>query len=558
MEILKDFKILDGIKISEGIILGTVCHFQEATHEQTAIFEVKPSQIDNEIKKLKNALEKSKNDLRIIAANIEKTVGKNEAMIFHSHELILEDSVLLDKISSLIRDKFLNVEYSVKTIFEEYEQIFENMNNEYMRERALDFRELKKRILSYFTGETGKFKCDVGSKCLHKLERIVLAKEITPSLIARIEDDKIVGLISEKGGVNSHAGIMARSIGIPFVSGLHIVEQIECGTMVIVDGFAGKVIINPTDDIIHSYKIKDLTVKRECKILKLNKGPFVETIDGNRIEILGNVLALNDIEMINKYSLNGIGLLRSEFMFYDNATFPNKLEQSAKYLEMIAHLNSKTNITVRLFDFGGDKKIDTLKFENETNPLLGMRGARYLLSNRSILTEQLEAISIVAKKHNINILYPMITVPDEIDLINSIAKPIFEQYGVSGNIKIGVMFEVPSAFINPDLYLEKVDFCSIGTNDLMQYLFAVDRENTSVNHLYSLNNPQVIDIIRPVIDAANRMNKPISLCGEISDNFDFLEKLIQAGLRKISVNPGSSQKIIQMIKYIKSKSHLQS
>ena len=548
MEIIKECRILEGIKVSEGIIMGTVCHFQEALHEQAAIYQIADEDVEREIGRFTDAVETGVKELLTIAENIEKTIGKNEAMIFHSHEMILKDPALANKVSDIIKKDHINVEYAVKTVFEEYENLFTAMDNEYMRERSVDFRELKKRILSHLTGESGKFLCNIGSSCLHKKDRIVLAHEITPSLLSRIEDDRIVGLISEKGGANSHAGIMARSIGIPFVSGLNIVDTEECGSMVIIDGFAGKVILNPSKEIIESYKIKDIKAKRDCSIIKNNRGPVAYAANGKEVTILGNVLSNTDIDMINSFRLAGIGLLRSEFLFYEYPAFPNPELQAEKYISMIARLENKADVTIRLFDFGADKKVDTLEFAVENNPLLGSRGSRFLIANPKILNNQLEAIAITARKYPVKILYPMITTPDEIDILNKSADAVFSKFGL--NIKRGIMFEVPAPFVTPRPYLERVDFCSIGTNDLVQYLFAVDRENTSVNHLYNLSNPQIAALIKPLLITAKELGKEISLCGEIGEHFDFLKEVINSGLTRLSVNPGSAQKIIQMIRYI--------
>lgn len=534
-----------GTVISSGVIIGEVCHYQAGSNEQTAVYKVESEQIHKEIKRFENAIKASKEELTQLSKSIGEKIGKSEAKIFETHILLLEDKQLLNKIYNKTKEENVNIEYAVKIVFEEFEDIFAKMDDEYLKDRGTDFSELKRRILSHLTGEKGKFLCRNDCLVKSKSGRIILTNELTPSMISLLENKNIDGFVTKYGGKNSHAAILARAVGIPYITGINIIEKIKCETPVIIDGSSGKVIFNPKKEIIDTYKE---IIKKEKKAgLAKIIGSVVKTNKGTEIEIYANIINLVDMKFYNEFNLAGIGLVRTEFLFFEYKDFPTEEEQTIIYSEITKKTNGNP-VTFRLFDLGGDKKIPSLKFDNEENPLLGLRGIRYLMKYKKILTDQVNAICNSAKYGTVKILYPMISNIDELKEVNDIVKSILNKNEYSRNIHIGIMFEVPSLFIDPNPYLKLVDFISIGSNDLVQYLYGVDRNNANVSHLYKQDSAVIYKLIENVIKESIKENKEVTLCGEIDLNSNFFEKLIKLGLKKFSVSPITIPKIIEKIK----------
>lgn len=538
---------LNGITISPGVIIGEVCHYQAGSNEQTAVYKVESEQIHYEIKRFENAIKASKEELTRLAKNIEKTIGKSEAKIFETHILLLEDKQLLNKIENKVKEESVNIENAVKIVFEEFEDVFAKMDDEYLKDRGTDFSELKRRIISHLTGEKGKFLCR--NECLVKSKsgRIILTNELTPSMISLLENKNIDGFITKNGGKNSHAAILARAVGIPYITGIDIIDKIKCETPVIIDGNSGKVIFNPEKDVIDKYRESIKKDKEKSVGMEKLIGSVVKTNKGTEIEIYANIINLIDMKIYNEYNLAGIGLVRTEFLFFEYKDFPTEEEQTIIYSEIIKKANGHP-VTFRLFDLGGDKKIPSLKFENEENPLLGLRGIRYLMKYKKILIDQVNAICNSAKHGTVKILYPMISNIDELKEVNIIVKNIINKRDHSEDIHIGIMFEVPSLFIDPNPFMKLVDFISIGSNDLVQYLYGVDRNNANVSHLYKQDSSPIYKLIENVIKESIIENKDVTLCGELDLNSDFFKKLIKLGLRKFSVSPITIPKIIEKIK----------
>lgn len=540
---------VNGIVISPGVIIGEVCHYQAGSIEQTAVYKVTSDRIGKELKRFEEAIRLSKEELTHLTKNIEKILGSSEAKIFDTHILLLEDKQLFNKIRNKVKEENINIEYAVKTVFEEFEDIFAKMDDEYLKDRGTDFSELKRRVLSHLTGEKGKFLCRHECLAQKRKGRIILTNELTPSMISLLENKNIDGFITKYGGKNSHAAILARAIGIPFITGINIIEKIKCETPVIIDGDSSKVIFNPDNKILEKYN--KIIEKEKEKRERLEKiiGPILKTNKGTELEIYANIINLNDMKFYNQYQLAGIGLVRTEFLFIDDKNFPTVEQQTNIYSEIIKNANGHS-VTFRLFDVGGDKNIPGLKFPKEDNPLLGLRGIRYLMKYKKILTDQIEAICNSAKNGVVKILYPMISNIDELKKVNKIAKAIIDENNLSNKIDVGMMFEVPSVFINPDPFLKLVDFISIGSNDLVQYLYGVDRNNANVSHLYKQDSIAIYKLIEHVLFEANKQKKDVTLCGEIDFNSKFFEKIIRLGMKKFSISPVTMPKVIEKIKEI--------
>jgi phosphoenolpyruvate-protein phosphotransferase (PTS system enzyme I) len=548
MEIINKQIEITGLTVSPGIAIGEVCHYQSGTTEQTAIYKITAEQTVEELERFNKALETSKSEIRKLLKSIEENVGVNEAKIFESHLYLLEDQQLLDKIVYKVKNENLNIEFAVKSVFEEFEEIFDNMKDEYLRERKLDFSELKKRLLSHLSGEEGKFLCRHQCLAHQKKGRIILTKELTPSMVNLLENNNIMGFVTQTGGKNSHAALLARSIGIPYITGISFIDKIKCETKVIIDGNSEKVIFNPSEEVLHFYNNLYCKEKGSSKINE-NKSGIIKTLKDKEIKLYANIINFNDIDMTKKHNLSGLGLVRTEFLFLASKNFPSEEEQFQVYSEIIKRYDGR-EITFRLFDFGGDKTIPSLIFSKEENPLLGMRGIRYLLKYKKILTDQIRAIARCASLGKIKILYPMISTLEELEETNDIFNNIVEELNIKTKIEKGMMFEVPSVFIKPKDFIKEVDFISIGTNDLVQYLFGIDRNNLEVSYLYNQDNPAVYALLKKTVAEAKKEKKGITLCGEIDLNTNFLESIIKLGITRISISPLSAPKIIDKIRSI--------
>jgi len=548
MTIINDEIIKKGTVISPGTVIAPICHFQAGSVEQTAIYKVDEDSINDEIERLNNAIEMSKEELKLLAANVENFIGENEAKIFETHILVLEDKSLLDKIYKKVKNEKINIEFAVKYIFEEFEDIFAKMDDEYLKDRGTDFSEIKRRLLSHLTGDKGRFLCRVNCNSSKNNPRIVLTNELSTSMISLLKDNNIIGFITSQGGLNSHAAILTKALGIPYITGINVIDRVKCGTTAIIDGENNRVIFNSRKETVNKYKN---IINNNNKLLEKisNLGPVVITKSGYNIEISGNIIGFEDIKFINKYNLAGIGLVRTEFLFFDNVSFPTLDDQIDVYSDIVKKMKGGKPVTFRLFDIGGDKKLKSLDFINEENPLLGLRGIRFLMKNRKILENQVKAIGEAGKLGKVRILYPMISDYDELLKVNKIVKEYLKEVDAK-NIEIGMMFEVPSVFISPEKFIKEIDFASIGSNDLVQYLFGIDRNNAHVSYLYKQDNDIVYELIKSLINAASKCNKEVSICGEIDYSTNFIDKIIKIGINKISVSPISVLKLFERLKSI--------
>lgn len=546
MDLINKELIINGTSISSGIAKGTVCHYQTGSIESTAIFKINEELIEAEIEKLKYTIEKSKEELNQLTINVRDTLGENEAKIFETHILILEDMNVINKIINKVKKEYINIEYAIKSTFEELEEIFAKMDDEYMKDRGTDFAELKRRLLSHLTGETGRFLCAQHCEARTGTNRIVLSKELTTSMINLINTNNVKGFITETLGLNSHAAILVRAAGIPCMTGIDIIHKIKCGTSTIIDSDNNKIIFNPSEKTVNQYEV--LIREQTEEQLKADEEvvPIIKYKDKIDIELNANLLNISDFNLINN-KFASIGLVRTEYLFYENKNFPVISEQEKVYCEIVKKAGGKS-VTFRLFDLGGDKKIKSIKFSEEENPMLGLRGIRYLLKYRKILEDQIRAILTSSFFGPVKILLPVVADINEIKYTKDIIEDIKKCKKIKSEIPVGIMFEVPATIINPEPFLKVIDFGSIGSNDLLQYLYGVDRNNSDVSYLYKLNSDILYILIKKLADEAAKFNVPITLCGELDYNSDFIYKIIESGIKSFSISPIGFRKFINKIK----------
>lgn len=537
-----------GTGASPGIGLGKVLLIK---NEEIVVERKEFIDIENEKNKFQEAIDKSKKELAGIRDKALREFGEEKSAIFDAHLMILDDPELISSTLNKIEAEKINVEYAFKEIAEQYIAIFEAMDNDYMRERAADIKDVSGRVIRNLMG------INVVDLSMLDEEIILASNDLTPSETATMDKEKVLGFLTNIGGRTSHTAIMARSLEIPAVVGLKdITEQLKDGDFVIFNGEAGEVIINPTDEEIKHYKELKNKYEGEKKELNALRGQVSITIDGRKVELAGNIGTPNDVKGLLSNDAEGVGLYRTEFIYMDRASLPTEEEQYNAYKEVLESMNPKP-IVIRTLDIGGDKELSYLKFDEEMNPFLGYRAIRLCLDKKDIFKTQLRALLRASVYGNLKIMFPMISSLEE--LLE--AKKILEEVKAdldkatiqySQNIQVGMMIEVPAAAIISDVLAKHVDFFSIGTNDLIQYTTAVDRMNEKIHHLYNPFNPGVLRLIKMTIDNGHKEGIWVGMCGEMAGDKRMIPILLGLGLDEFSMSPISilpARKQIRGLKY---------
>ncbi|OPJ57560.1 phosphoenolpyruvate-protein phosphotransferase [Clostridium oryzae] len=532
-----------GIAASSGYAIGRV--FLKV-NEQIVI--AKKTEIDKEEEKrrLEEAIEKSRQQLLEIKERTASEIGEGEAEVFESHLMILDDPEFIGAAMQNIESEQLNAEIAVNTVMDMYLDMFSDMEDEYMRERAADLRDVKDRLLRNLTGSI--------YASLDNLEdnTVVVAHDLTPSDTAQLDKNKVIGFLTDIGGRTSHSAIMARTLEIPAVVGIEdITLSVKTGDIVIVDGVAGKVIINPDKETIKIYEKKKLELQKEKLELKKLANTKTVTKAGKEVIVAGNIGAPQDVHKVIENGGEGIGLFRTEFLYMDRGELPSEEEQYEAYKYVAEKMEGKP-VVIRTLDIGGDKKLSYLPLQVEMNPFLGYRAIRLCLDRQDIFKTQLRAILRASAHGRIQIMFPMISSLEETIKAKDVLKECMKELSSEGksyneNIEIGIMIEIPAAAIIADELAKHVDFFSIGTNDLIQYTVAVDRMNESVSYLYNPMHPAVLRLIRMAIDAAHKEGKWCGMCGEMAGDEEAITTLLEYGLDEFSMSASSILKARQII-----------
>jgi len=546
-EIAKRF--LKGIPASPGIVIGKACVFQDILYlvERRNLEE---GHAEQEIARLKQAIRGVIDELIKDNLRVSQEVGKREAGIFLAHVAILEDPYFISQIFQDIRENGINAEASVLRQIDEFKKIFEKMDDPYIKSRAQDLSDIGRRVIQKLMPQHSNG-CDLTEPV------IIVASELTPSDTVRLDREKVLAFATESGGKDSHAAILARSFGIPAVVGLEgLITKVKKGDLLIVDGDMGLLMINPPEEVIQNYH--DLQKKREIYRSELKKIiPLPsKTLDGHEIRLWANIGSLADLEYALYFGTHGIGLFRTELPFLVWRRFLSEDEQFSLYQKVVL-MGSGKEVTIRTLDFGGDKFFEDGKSQREKNPFLGYRSIRVFLKEKDLFKQQLRAILRASAYGQVKILFPMISSIEEVRQVRElfeITKIELRKEGISFNEKIpfGIMIEVPSVAIIVDQLINEVDFLSIGTNDLIQYTLAVDRDNELVNSLYQPLNPAVLRLIQTITEVAKKTNKPLTLCGEMAGDPKYIPLLVGLGLTDLSMNPYSlleAKKIVRSIEY---------
>lgn len=528
---------VQGIAASQGIAYGQIFVYLQSDVEVPS-YEVEPEKRIDEVARFDRALVVTRQQISKIKNEVEKNIGPEEAAIFDAHLMVLEDEALIGETIREFESTGRNIETCFHKVSFRYVQAFSEIDDEYLRERAGDLRDVAQRVLQNLLGQA--------ENSLNRLadQRIVIASDITPSESATLDRSAALALVMDSGSKTSHAVIVARSMKIPSVVGVrNLTQRVTNGDWAIVDGYDGLVILNPSETTLFRYgKIQEQKKSFEARLLEVNRQPAV-TLDGVTVALMANIEKAEEVTKAKTYYADGIGLYRTEFLFLNSARIPTEQEQFLAYKEVVAAMAPQP-VVIRTLDLGGDKPMagKAELFPKENNPFMGFRAIRFCLEHQDIFKDQLRAILMASAHGKVRLMYPMISGAEELIRANAVlAECRTELKGrnvpFDEKLEVGTMIEIPSAAITADLLAKQCAFFSIGTNDLIQYLLAIDRVNDRIAHLYEPTHPAILRTLRSVVDEAHRQNLPVSVCGEMAGDPVFAPLLLGLGVDCLSMSP---------------------
>lgn len=538
--------MLKGIAASKGIVIAKAYKLEDVAMK---VEKTKIHNVDEENGKLKDCIEITVKELEQIRDKAKVNISEESGEIFEAHIQIVKDPEFVGAITNMVKNDKVNVDFAVNEVANMFAAMFEGMDNEYMKERAADIRDVTKRLLAHVLG------IKICNPTLIDEEVIVIADDLTPSDTAQLNKKYVLGFITNIGGRTSHSAIMARTLEIPAVVGTkRILSKANDGDMLILDGLSGDVIINPSDNEIKIYEEKKQKYEEQKKIYAKLKNETSLTTDDYHVELVANIGSPSDVDGVIKNGGEGVGLYRTEFLYMGRDNFPTEDEQFEAYKEVLHRMEGKP-VVIRTLDIGGDKELPYLEMPEEMNPFLGHRAIRLCLDKVELFKTQLRALLRASVYGNLKIMFPMIATISEFKMakavLNETEKELIEEgVKVSDEIEVGIMVEIPAAAILADQFAREVDFFSIGTNDLIQYTFAADRMNQQVSYLYQPYNPSLLRLIKMVIDAAHKEGKWAGMCGEMAGEELAVPILLGLGLDEFSMSATS----ILPARYLISKS----
>lgn len=524
-----------GIAGSEGIGIGRVVIIEE--HE--AVIEDKTiTDVDAEIQRVQSAIEKFVNVTTEMADKMEATVGAKDADILRGHIMLLRDPTIEGQIVALIRSEKVTAEKALDQVLEQTAELFAQIPDELLQQRATDFRDIKTRIVKILLGIE---ELDISAV---PAGTVLVAKDLTPSMTAGIVPENIAGVLTEVGGRTSHSAILARAMEIPAVLSIEgICSQVKNGDMVVLDGTKGEAIVNPDEATVSEYEKKLEEYRKEKELLKKYTGKPTVSKDGTKAELVCNIGKPEDAKKAAECDGEGIGLFRTEFLFMDRDSLPTEEEQFEAYKSAAETMAGKP-VIIRTLDIGGDKEIPYLGLEKEDNPFLGFRAIRFCLQRKDIYETQLKALVRASAFGKIKVMVPLVTGLDELRQVKAMIADIMKEYDAAGvaynkDLEVGVMMETPAAYLMADALAKEAAFFSIGTNDLTGYTMAVDRGNAKVAYLYSTYNPAVLRAIKRIIECGKKEGIMVGMCGEAAADEKLIPLLLAFGLDEFSVSATS-------------------
>jgi phosphotransferase system enzyme I (PtsI) len=541
----KGEKVFRGIAVSAGICRGKILVLHRARHVIVRR-ELTEDRISAEVARFEKSLVSTRQQISEVQRKVVENMGTKEGDIFEAHLLMLEDRMLVDEVIRFIRDQKVNAEHAFHAVSERYAAALAAVDDEYLRERADDMRDLTSRVLDNLLEVQDEFDLrHIAEPC------ILVSHDLSASTTAQLDKKLVLGFATDIGGKTSHTAIMARSLGIPALVGLKTAsEEFDTGDYALLDGYNGTIIVNPTDQTLFEYgQLSQIKASLEEKLHEIQKLPAV-TLDGKTIHLSANIEDQNDIEAVIEHGAEGVGLFRTEFLFINRGSAPDEEAQYKVYRQVAAALKPNP-VIIRTLDLGGDKFASHLQLAQEMNPFLGWRAIRFCLAQPEMFRAQLRAILRASAEGNVKMMYPMISGLDELNQANALLEKCktelrAEKIPFDEKMEVGAMIEIPSAALIADTLARRVNFFSIGSNDLIQYTLAADRTNEKVSHLYEPTHPAILRLIKMTVDAAHQHGAWVGVCGEIAGDPAIVPLLIGLGVDELSAAPP----VVPQVKYI--------
>ncbi|WP_101878010.1 phosphoenolpyruvate--protein phosphotransferase [Lachnoclostridium edouardi] len=520
-----------GKPVFRGTAMGKLAVFQK---KDNLVKRTRIKDADAEMKRFEEAKEEALAQLQGLYDKALKEVGEANAAIFEVHQMMMEDDDYLESIENIVRTQEVNAEYAVATTGDNFSQMFAEMDDEYMKARSVDVKDISERLINVLSGAGGN-----GLNFDQPV--IIVADDLTPSETVQLDKDKVLAFVTVHGSANSHTAILARMMNIPAVVGVNIpLDSSVNGKIGIVDGSKGQVIVEPDQETEKAAAAKIQEEEEKTKLLQQLKGKENITLDGQKINIYANIGSVGDVASVMANDAGGIGLFRSEFLYLGRDTYPTEEEQLQAYRQ-VAELMAGKKVIIRTLDIGADKKVDYFDLDQEENPALGFRAIRICLKRPEIFKTQMRAILRASVYGNIAVMYPMIISVEEVRKIKQIVEEVKEELSANnipfGNIEQGIMIETPAAAVMSDVLAKEVDFFSIGTNDLTQYTLAIDRQNNNLDDFYDPHHPAVLRLLRLVAENAHKNGIWAGICGELGADLSLIREFLDMGMDELSVSP---------------------
>ena len=539
---------VQGIAASQGIAYGQIFVYIQSDVEVPS-YEVEPERRLEEVSRFDRALVSTRQQIAKIQGEVEKNLGAQEALIFDAHLMALEDPALIGETIRVFESTGQNIETCFNQVSQRYIQAFAKFEDEYLRERASDIRDVAQRVLQNLLGQAENSLSRLADK------RIVVANDVSPSDSASIDRSAAIALVTDSGSKTSHAVIVARSMKMPAVVGVrNLTKRAHNGDWAIVDGYDGVVILNPSESTLFRYgKIQEKKKSFEARLMEANRELAV-TLDGVAVSLMANIEKVEEVAQVKAYAAEGVGLYRTEYLFLNSARIPTEQEQFLAY-RAVAQAIAPQPVVIRTLDLGGDKPMEGSPdlFPKENNPFMGFRAIRFCLENLEIFKDQLRAILRASACGNVRIMYPMISGSEEMVRANAVLTECMAELksrdiAFDDKLQVGAMIEIPSAAMTADILAKECGFFSVGTNDLIQYLLAIDRGNERIAHLYEPTHPAVVRTLKHIVDEAHKRGVTVSVCGEMAGDPVFAPLLLGLGVDALSMSPAWLPSVKYMVR----------